>query len=395
MRLFLVGLVSALAATATAGPAEVRGLWVVRTGLVSPESVDAVVDSAVAGGFNTLLVQVRGRGDAFYQSSLVSRSVLLHGRPDFDPLARLLERARARNLHVHAWINVLLSAHFGQPLPADHIVLRHPEWVMVPRKAVRAGLAAKGRDVLRVVAEASPRSEVEGYYISPSAPGVPEHLESVVRELLQHYALDGLHLDFIRYPNGDFDYSRAALESFQQAQGGGDLLAPATKPSAAWDEHRRTLLTALAGRLAGAARRERPGMIISAAVVPAEAQAVNHKFQAWPSWIASGLLDAICPMAYTPDPQLFRTQIEQARGLARSGQAVWAGVGAYRLTVGDIVKNIQSAREVGASGVVLFSHESLDAASLETLRRQAFSGPTFVASAPVLLAPALLTPALP
>src|SRR5688500_5145815 len=137
MRLFGAAL-AALILTCAAEAAEVRGLWVVRTGLVSPEAVDRVVESAVAGGFNTLLVQVRGRGDAFYRSDFVPRSVLLSGRRgDFDPLARLLTQAQARRLRVHAWVNVLLTAHFGQPLPEGHVLLTNPEWAMVPRAAAR------------------------------------------------------------------------------------------------------------------------------------------------------------------------------------------------------------------------------------------------------------------
>ena len=383
MRLFLAGLVWALAASCAAAPAEVRGLWVVRTGLVSPQAVDRVIDQAVAGGFNTLLVQVRGRGDAFYESSIVPRSDLV--RPaTFDPLARLLEKARAKNLQVHAWVNVLLSAHFSVPLPAEHIVLRHPEWVMVPRTAARRALNAKGRDLLRIVEQASSRADVEGYYISPAAAGVAEHLESVVTELLRRYPVDGVHLDFIRYPSPDFDYSRAALESFARTHKGVDALALVDRPTAAWDEHRRTLLTALADRLSASARRARPDILVSAAVVPSDTEAVGRKFQNWPTWMTSGVLDAVCPMAYTPDPKLFRSQIEQAQGLAPAGRRVWAGVGAYRLTVDTIVKNIRAAREVGASGVVLFSHESLDAADLETLRQQAFSSSRVVAALPEL-----------
>src|SRR5947207_4746745 len=116
-----------------AGRTEMRGLWVVRTGLLSPDEVDRVVDEAARAGFNALFVQVRGRGDAFYASRIVGRSELLAGQPAaFDPLGRLLTRARARGLQVHAWVNVLLCAHFGVPLPSGHVARLHPEWLMVP-----------------------------------------------------------------------------------------------------------------------------------------------------------------------------------------------------------------------------------------------------------------------
>ncbi|MGE5125395.1 MAG: glycoside hydrolase family 10 protein [Betaproteobacteria bacterium] len=361
-----------------APPGEMRGLWVVRTALVSPQEVDRVVDEAADAGFNALFVQARGRGDAFYHSSIVARSTLLERQPgDFDPLARLIARARARRLQVHAWLNVLLTAHFGQPLPRGHVLAKHPDWAMVPRSVASAALVATDKRRLQLVMEAGrEEGDVEGYYLSPAVPGVGELLESVVRELLHGYALDGVHLDFIRYPGPTYDYSRAALEGFRRRRGGGDLLqGPAHNP-AAWDEYRRDLLTSLARRLAEAARSERPGILVSAAVVPDEAQAIHHKFQDWPRWLESGILGAVCPMAYTTDSRLFQQQVELARERARPGQAVWAGIGAYRLDPASLVEKVELARQSGAGGVLVFSHESLDPEHLRLLREQAFSSRT-------------------
>jgi uncharacterized lipoprotein YddW (UPF0748 family) len=359
---------------------EMRGLWVVRTALVSPEAVDAVVDQAKGAGFNALFVQVRGRGDAFYRSRLVPRSLLLERQPaSFDPLDRLLRRARSRGLQVHAWLNVLLVAGFVGPLPPRHVATLHPEWLMVPRGAAAAVLAARseaGRDLIRDNA-----GDIEGYYLSPSAPGVSGHLEQIVRELLATYPVDGLHLDFIRYPGPDHDYSRAALEGFRTptSEGGvfriAELLAgPANHPEE-WGEYLRSRLTALTDRLSRVARIERKGIVVSAAVVPEEAQAVYERFQDWPAWMAGGLLDALCPMAYTPDPLLFRQQVGQIRARVGPGKTVWAGVGAYRLPPDAMVDRILAAREAGAAGVVLFSHESLDLEALARLRTDAFVPP--------------------
>jgi uncharacterized lipoprotein YddW (UPF0748 family) len=354
-----------------------RGLWVVRTGLVSPGDVDRVVDDAAAAGFNALLVQVRGRGDAFYASRLAPRSpILWKTKTDFDPLARLLERARGRGLEVHAWVNVLLTAHFGQPVPSGHVVERHPEWLMVPRSAARAALGARGSRLLALVGQAArAESGVEGYYLSPSAPGVAEHLEEVVKELLRGYAVQGIHYDFARYPGPEFDYSRAALESFRARRGGGDLPGLPARFPAAWDDHRREVLTGLVRRLTRAARAQRPGLVVSAAVVADLGQAWGQKYQAWPAWLAEGLLQAVTPMAYTPDNQVFRAQLEQARSRARPGQRVWAGIGAYRLPLSGVIEKIRLARETGVAGVVLFSHESLAPVDLERLRAEAFPPP--------------------
>jgi len=373
--------VFALPAPATgappAGPAELRGLWVVRTALVSPEAVDQVVDAAAAAGLNALFVQVRGRGDAFYRSALAPRSPLLEREPrDFDPLRRLLARARMRRLAVHAWVNVLLTAHFGQPLPRGHVLEKHPDWVMVPKSVATAALVAQGARRLQLV-EAAGRAEgdVEGYYLSPAVPGVGDHLEAVVREIVRSYPVDGLHLDFIRYPGPSFDYSRAALSAFARSSGSGDLIAAPAERPAAWDAWRRDVLSALTARLADAARGARPGIVLSAAVAPDEAQAVSQKFQDWPRWMESGVIAALCPMTYTPDSRLFAQQLEAVRERTGPVRPLWAGIGAYRLDVAGVVEKVALARGAGAQGVVLFSHESFTPSDLRLLGQRAFGVP--------------------
>jgi uncharacterized lipoprotein YddW (UPF0748 family) len=361
-------------------PPEMRGLWVVRTGLLTPESVDQVVDGAARAGFNALFVQVRGRGDAFYASRVVERSELLRGQPsNFDPFGRLLARARQRGLQVHAWVNVLLTAHFGLPLPPGHVASRHPDWLMVPRDAAREALDAPPAGLIPLIERYRDPSDAEGLYLSPSAPGAAAHLEQVVSELVRGYAVDGLHLDFVRYPSSEYDWSRAALEAFRASRGGGDLLAGPSLDPEGWGSYRRAALDGLAVRLSAVARQARPGIIVSAAVVPDQAEALYHHYQPWPSWMARGVLDAVCPMAYTPDTKIFRSQVEQARAKLGLAAPVWAGVGAWRLPLGSVIEKIRAAREAGASGVVLFSHESFAAADLERLRADAF---------PALAAPA-------
>src|SRR6187200_1385940 len=115
---------------------EVRALWVTRASLTSPRSVHTVVQMARASGFNTLLVQVRGRGDAYFESALEPRADLLTGQPaSFDPLATLITQAQGEGLRVHAWVNVnLISSAADLPASRDHLIYRHPEWLMLPRQ---------------------------------------------------------------------------------------------------------------------------------------------------------------------------------------------------------------------------------------------------------------------
>jgi uncharacterized lipoprotein YddW (UPF0748 family) len=111
--------------------------------------------------------------------------------------------------------------------------------------------------------------------------------------------------------------------------------------------------------------------VVSAAVVPDEAQALHQKFQSWPDWTTLGIVDAICPMTYTTDSRLFRRQAEQA--LRRSAAPVWLGVGSYRLSLEGTVEKILVARRSGVAGVVLFSHESFAPDDFRRLRREVFT----------------------
>jgi uncharacterized lipoprotein YddW (UPF0748 family) len=117
-------------------------------------------------------------------------------------------------------------------------------------------------------------------------------------------------------------------------------------------------MTALVTRLTTAVKRERPQALVSAAVAPDMREAYQHRLQDWGGWLSSGLLDVICPMAYSTDAARFAEQIAAVRAAA-GGRSVWAGIGAYRLPARDTIDNIQTARKLGADGVILFSYDSL------------------------------------
>ena len=365
--------------TPPARAAERRGLWVVRSSLTSPASISRMIEGAHAAGFNTILVQVRGRGDAYYASEIEPRAEALRAETAaFDPLDETLREAHARGLAVVAWVtvNLVASAH-ELPRAATHVVNRSPEWLMVPRALAQelAGAAPQSPGYVGRIARwtRARSSDVEGLYTSPLHPAAAAHTVSVVADLARRYALDGVHLDYVRYPGADFDYSRTALEEFRHsvlpdllrqeaaaldAKRKDDVLAYADMFPQRWAAFRRSRLTALVMRMRDAVRRARPTASLSAAVVPDAEQAVTVKLQEWTRWLDTGLLDAACPMAYTPDPVQFDAQIRSAVAAAGTGE-IWAGIGAYRLTPDQTVDRIASARRLGASGVVLFSYDSL------------------------------------
>ena len=370
----------ALVVLFTAAPGageEVRAIWVVRTSMTSPGSIAAMVDAARAGGFNTLLVQIRGRGDAYYVGGPEPRAEALAALPPgFDPLAETLTRAKAAGMQVHAWFNVNLVAGTGEPpLSPTHVVNRHPEWLMVPRPIAQELANADPRNrryVDRLLAHLRTRNDVEGLYLSPLTAEAADYTTSVARELVTRYAVDGLHLDYVRYPAEDFDYSAAGLAAFRQSVlpdlGAADrarydarlarepLIYTQAFPER-WKRFRQTQLTRLVVKIREAVKAVRPDARLSAAVVPDAAEAGERRLQDWAGWLDRGLLDVVCPMVYTTDPATFAAQVEAVRGAAGS-RPVWAGIGAYRLTPAQIVANVRTARRIGVAGVVLFSYDS-------------------------------------
>ena len=385
-----------------AAPEQVRALWVTRTTLTSPESIRQMVSEAQAGGFNTLLVQVRGRGDAYYAGTIEPRAPELAGKPSFDPLASVLEHAHRAGLKVHAWVAVnLVSSSVTLPASREHVIYRAPEWLMVPRE-----LAAEMKKIdLRSPAylgrlarwTRAHGSIVEGLYTSPLHPAAQDHTAAVIGEIAANYAVDGVHLDYVRFPNDEFDYSPAAMDQFRRAilphltdreerdAAARAVLDPVAYPNLfpeRWSDFRRSRLTALVIKIRTAVKAVRPNVVFSAAVVPDAQQAFDHRLQDWRGWIDQSLLDVLCPMAYTADADVFQKQVGAARAHAGS-RPVWAGIGAYQLSAAQTLARIAAANRLGAAGVILFSYDSLTAppngaGSVSELGRAAFG----VGSAP-------------
>lgn len=356
---------------------EVRGLWVVRSTMTSEAEVRTMVEHAASAGFNTLVVQVRGRADAFYRSSHEPRAETLTGPPDFDPLALAIEEGHRRGLAVHAWVNThLVWGPAAPPRSQQHILNARPDWLAVPRPLASelytlAPNDPRYVDALRRFADAN-RATVEGIYTSPSHPEVQARVHGVWMELLDRYDLDGLHFDYIRYPSGTFDFSRGALERFGSwtaAREGhtlsngpsfgswGEAMAFVDARPEAWSDFRREQITALVRRIYRDVKAKRPEVLVSAAVIADADDAYDHRFQDWRGWLAEGILDIAVPMAYTTDDARFDRQVTAARAAAGSPERTWAGIGAYLNGLEGTLAKIDLARARGAGGIVLFSYD--------------------------------------
>ena len=366
---------------APAPPGEVRALWVVRTALVSPDAVREMVRRAKEAGVTDLIVQVRGRGDAYYQSRWEPRAMALEGTDqNFDPLGLTIQQAHAAGLKVHAWINAFLVAD-AKDLPKSqaHVIWKHPEWLAVPKQLgfeLYKGNPKAPNYFQRILSLAqSSTDELEGLYLSPAHPAVKEQLYGVWMDILDHYDVDGMHFDYIRYPNTQFDYSRTSLERFRSELEKSldakerERLAKLAEDdpliyASAWPERyaqfQRDQVTDAVERIYTGVKARKANVIVSAAVWANDDDAYNHRFQDWKLWLRRGLLDVVCPMAYTTDTDAFSRQIAGAVKAAsvRDGLQVWAGIGAWQQPVQGTLARISVERQLGARGFILFSYDS-------------------------------------
>ena len=381
---------------------EVRALWVVRTTLTSPDKIRQLVSSAADNGFNTLIVQIRGRGDAYYNSKVEPRAIELKDQPPaFDPLALTIAEAHKRGLKVHGWINTNLLANLDAlPVQPDHVYNKHPEWLAVPRPVAAELYNVSPRDPAyrqRIVEwSRANRAELEGVYTGPANPKVRDHIYNIWMDVLKNYRVDGLHFDYVRFASPDFDYSRTSLVQFEkwlkpqltnderralQTSLKQNPLAATEKFPAKFADFQRAQVTALVQRIYRAVKKRRPEVLVSAAVFANDENAYTRRFQDWRRWLQMGILDVACPMAYSTDTAVFQKQIEVATTTAHGAKRnVWAGIGAYRIPSESAVEKINVARALKTEGFILFSYDftarpsdlNPDGAYLERIRRSAF-----------------------
>ncbi|KPL19359.1 MAG: hypothetical protein AMJ92_03490 [candidate division Zixibacteria bacterium SM23_81] len=340
-----------LSAPLSSADEEARVVWFSRFEYDSEADIRSEIGKADSCRCNIILFQVRGQADALYLSDLEPWSELLGGGyPGFDPLAVAIEEAQLRGMELHAYINVF-PVWNGANLPADpqHIYNLHPEWVMVDQSGI-------------------PMDPSAGYaFISPGIPQAAQHIRDVITDIVTKYDVDGVHLDYIRYPSSGYSYDDSSLARFQREYGG----TPGELPDQ-WKQFRRNLVTHFVSGVYYDVTGLKPWVKVSAATWGDFYDGYTFYYQDSHGWLESKILDFSAPMIYTDDMWAFHSRLEN-HVVSSYGRHIYAGIGAYLLEPTELLAQVDSTRSLAAEGCTFFSSTSLGLTEVSLLRSGPFA----------------------
>jgi len=332
---------------------EIRGVWAHPATFGTDSSaatpvIKSTLDDYAKAGINTVMLLVKSTsGYVYFQSDIGVRDP---GCP-WDFLGTFLAEARKRHITVHPWFCVFTEG----ALPGR--VREHPEWLIRSRKS----------ELVPVVNPALP--EVRNYEIA------------LIREVVSKYAVEWVHLDYLRYPcepTEDYFSFDAETRALFRAHSGVDIGTVRATDTGnilwnEWIEWNGEQVTRFLKELRQTFRETGRDVRLSAAVFPDARNARALIAQDWELWAREGLLEMLCPMLYTGNQALFEKYLARASAIAHGRCLLGAGIGIAtadnRNTPEDVLRQRSAARALGADGFVLFSSGSLTAEYLTALSR--------------------------
>ena len=294
-----------------------------------------ILDSLHELNINTVLLQTRVRGDVIYPSSIEPFSHVLTGvegkSPGYDPLAFAIEECHKRGMQLHAWLVTL-------PLGKDEHIKRQGK-LALSRKRKELCTHYKG-----------------AWYMEPGNPGTAEYIVELVEEIVSKYDVDGIHLDYVRYPDRTNGYPDSALyRKYSKRMSLAD-----------W---RRSNITAIVELVYKSVKAKKPWVRVSSAPLGKYDDLTRYSSLGWDAynavyqeaqkWMKDGVMDALFPMLYFNGNNFYPFVLDWCEN--SYGRHIVPGVGIYRLSPQyggwdeiEIERQFRTSRDAGSAGVALF-----------------------------------------
>lgn len=327
---------NAYVSTMPPGPSnEFRAFWCHSPNGLPGMSWDAAVKYLRDCGFNALLVNLAWGGWA-----------------RFDKFDEVKAACHKYGVKMHVW------------KVCWHMWWHGPEDVLGPiEKAGRCALGADG---------------FKERWMCPNDPANRASEVDLFVELAKR-GPDGVHFDYIRYPDANRCFCDRCRRLFERRIGRSVKAWPKDVRSdkalsEKWNEFRRETITSFVREVARRVRAEAPGVELSAAVLNNPALARNGVAQDWPTWCRDGLLDFVCPMDYVDSVKTFASLVDRQKGIVGNVR-LYPGIGLSSDGANLDTRTLRTAeqivalREQGIRGFVIFNFDLHAKETLDCLAR--------------------------
>jgi len=298
------------------------------------------LDKLKACGINTVILQTRVRGSVIYPSKIEPWDEALTGQfdrsPGYDPLAFAIDEAHKRGMQLHAWVVTV---------PCFKI--------SVAKKMGKKGLLHTHPSLMKKL--------LDTYYLDPGLPGTAEYVSDICAEIASNYDVDGIHFDYIRYPEFKEPFpDNATYRKYGNKQ-----------PK---DEWRRDNITRIASMAYKTVKSIKPWIRMSCAPVGKYSDLKRFSAYGWDAyaavyqdpqrWLKDGIMDMLFPMMYFRGDHFFPFAANWQE--ESYGRTVAPGLGIYFLSPkeGDwdwevIQRELCFIRRRGLQGQAYFRSEFL------------------------------------
>ncbi|SMO38732.1 family 10 glycosylhydrolase [Melghirimyces algeriensis] len=344
---------------------EFRAFWVdaFHDGFKTPEQVGRLIENVKKSGANAVIVQVRRRGDAYFNKALEPRTEDPDLEPGFDVLDDLLKKARHESprIEVHAWLATLPIWNLDTPPKSpDHVFNCH-------------GPHAEGRDYWLMDDVDGNHRVGDNFVLDPGHPDVLNYTVDQYINVVKQYDVDGIHLDLVRYMGQEWGYNPVSLTRFQKETGEVNKPDPQDEQ---WMKWRREQVYFLIRNVYLKSVALRSDIKVSAAVIawgkgPENREEyqysapVTQVMQDWDHWLQEGMIDLAIPMNYNrehvPEQRDWYDRWIRWEKNHQYNRQIAAGPGIFLNAVEGSLAQIYRAQQLSSqgnrlAGVSLFSY---------------------------------------
>jgi uncharacterized lipoprotein YddW (UPF0748 family) len=351
---------------------EVRAMWLDRGTIVqagSRQGLERIFNRLAAAGINTVFFETVNAGYPIYPSQMApAQNPLTQG---WDPLADAVDLAHQRGIELHAWVWTFAAGN-----QAHNMIANQPDSFLGPVLTAHSDWANyDDQGALIPPGQKKP-------FLDPANPEARRYLLNLFEEIVSRYNIDGLQLDYIRYPfqnprpgGHTYGYGMAARQQFYQLTGVDPITLSPDAQSPLWQqwtEFRTQQINSFVAETSRLVHRLKPNLIFSTAVFALpEQQRLDQIQQHWEVWARQGDVDMIVLMSYASDTKgLQRLTGSWLAGKVDLGTTlILPSIRLLHLSEETVVDQIQSLRDSASGGFALFAAENLNS-RLQTIFHQ-------------------------